>query len=245
MKNSFDLIVEVIRQYFKSSQVIGDDEITEELGVLCDRCRIRLDFVGAAFWDKLLQIFVLRNGEGRDIERREVLSYFMLMFGDRFTVMHDNMRAFIFWKDVMPMIIELRSRSQESISKYEPGGEYYKDPVCYKFMLELSEKNVKILKSIIDNRIGFTKEVKADFMYRNLVDILDSDVPAYKKAILGFVYLYYLVNRYGIILKMEDLEMLNKDADEWALENRLGEDSLSFIKGLSDRLENAGKEGKG
>jgi hypothetical protein len=234
--NNPKLLADLIRKFYRDEVNISDDErMMKNMGEACNGCRDGFDLAGAEVWDKLFHSFALRNSSGVDAQRSETMAFYVLCFGMDFDSIQKNMRAFYFWKDVFPVIIEQLALYESGIDKYNPEGEYGKDPSVAKIMNEVSEKNVRVMMSILDS-IKNTRSVWMDSVYIQFKALLRSDEPNYKKAIMGFIHLYYLVNRYGIIIEDEDLKELKKDADEWMLELSLGDQSLSFLKGLSEKM---------
>ncbi len=238
---NLELVCQIIREFYvEEFNTTDDKKIVDHLGMCANGCRQGFDVAGALVWDNLLKAFVLRDGEGRDEMRGEAIAFFILSFGVTFHQIQTDMRAYFFWRDVFPVISEQRRRFREMLKKYEEGGEYAKNPDTYKIMLEACDKNVNIMLSIFDNWQAFHKQVISNDVYGDLITLLHStDSTVYEKALLGFIHMYYLINKYGIILGDEYVEELKKDADEWMLESCLGESSLRFIKSLSGRMDDA------
>jgi hypothetical protein len=219
--NNPKIVADLIRGFYRDEVNISDDKrMMDNMAKACNGCREGFDLCGAEVWNSL---------------------FYILCFGMDFDSIQKNMRAFRFWKDVFPVIIEQRAQFGTTIEKYNPDGEYGKDPDVARIMREVSDKNVRVMLSIID-KIRNDRSCRmmwGDNVYQDWKVLLGSDdVPSYKKAVLGFIHLYYLVNRYGIIIEDEDLEELKKDADEWMLEICLGVNSINFLKGLSEKMVN-------
>jgi len=245
VNKNFWYVIKVIRDWYADELNITDDKIIMDNMENCSAgCRNSFDLAGAAVWDNLIKVFSIRDGDGKDKEFGDNLAFFLIMFGVSFHSIQNNLRDYIFWRQVFQVIVDQRSRFNDIMKKYKEGGEFFKNPDVHTIMMAASEKNVRILKSIFDKPGIFHPRVRNDDVFKDLTNMLeDNTVEDFEKAIIGFVHLYYLINRYGLTIQDDYIDELRKDADEWMLEACLTDKSLEFIKHLSGVMDNESEKG--